>query len=164
MIHNHEVRSSILRPATRKHGKSLCSFCIYCRQTTPKGLDIGVAGRKSLHLKGAAPMSGQGAKRPWSDGFATQTRTRFSFSFLGYHATGQNGLEGALRATETSCVPLQEAPTYTKPGFCGLPQSQGPLPASLSGMSSFNSADWVSLLRAIHRAGYASTTAICRPG
>ena len=52
MIHNHEVRSSILRPATRKHGKSLCSFCIYCRQTTPKGLDIGVAGRKSLLLKG----------------------------------------------------------------------------------------------------------------
>ena len=39
MIHNHEVRSSILRPATRKHGKSLCSFCIYCRQTTPKGLE-----------------------------------------------------------------------------------------------------------------------------
>ena len=51
MIHNHEVRSSILRPATRKHSKSLCSFCIYCRQTAPKGLDIGVAGRKSLLLK-----------------------------------------------------------------------------------------------------------------
>ena len=54
MIHNHEVRSSILRPATRKHSKSLCSFCIYCRQTTPKGLDIGVAGRKSLLLKGGS--------------------------------------------------------------------------------------------------------------
>ena len=27
-------------------------------------------------------------------------------NFLGYHATGQKGLEGALRATETSCVPL----------------------------------------------------------
>ena len=39
MIHNHEVRSSILRPATRKHGKSLCSFCIYSRQTAPKGLE-----------------------------------------------------------------------------------------------------------------------------
>ena len=30
-------------------------------------------------------------------------------NFLGYHATGQKGLEGALRATETSCVPLQES-------------------------------------------------------
>ena len=39
MIHNHEVRSSILRPATRKHSRPLCSFCIYCRQTTPKGLE-----------------------------------------------------------------------------------------------------------------------------
>ena len=39
MIHNHEVRSSILRPATRKHGIPLCSFCIYGRQTTPKGLE-----------------------------------------------------------------------------------------------------------------------------
>ena len=27
-------------------------------------------------------------------------------SFLGYHANGHEGLEGALRATETSCVPL----------------------------------------------------------
>ena len=54
MIHNHEVRSSILRPATRKHGRPLCSFCIYGRQTAPKGLDIGVAGRKSLLLKGGS--------------------------------------------------------------------------------------------------------------
>ena len=33
-------------------------------------------------------------------------------NFLGYHATGQKGLEGALRATETSCVPLLEKSTY----------------------------------------------------
>ena len=39
MIHNHEVRSSILRPATRKHSRPLCSFCIYGRQTAPKGLE-----------------------------------------------------------------------------------------------------------------------------
>ena len=76
-------------------------------------------------------MSGQGAKRPWSDGFATQNHTRFSYSFLGYHATGQNGLEGALRATETSCVPLQEAPAYTKPmekhlAFVGFRSRKGP--------------------------------------
>ena len=35
-------------------------------------------------------------------------------SFLGYHATGNKGLEGALRATETSCVPLLENQALTK--------------------------------------------------
>ena len=35
-------------------------------------------------------------------------------SFLGYHATGHNGLEGALRATETSCAPLLENQALTK--------------------------------------------------
>ena len=35
-------------------------------------------------------------------------------NFLGYHATGQKGLEGALRATETSCVPLLENQALTK--------------------------------------------------
>ena len=109
-------------------------------------------------------MSGQGAKRPWTDGFAAQNRTRFPYSFLGYHATGQNGLEGALRATETSCVPLQESTANRCALFVYIAVRPRPLPAILSGMSSFNSADWVSLLRAIHRAGYASTTAICRPG
>ena len=34
-------------------------------------------------------------------------------SFLGYHATGQNELEGVLRATETSCVPLLENQALT---------------------------------------------------
>ena len=33
--------------------------------------------------------------------------------FLGYNATGQKGLEGALRATETSCVPLLENQALT---------------------------------------------------
>ena len=35
-------------------------------------------------------------------------------SFLGYHATGQKGLEGAHPATETSCVPLLENQALTK--------------------------------------------------
>jgi len=35
-------------------------------------------------------------------------------SFLGYNATGQKGLEGALRATETPCVPLLENQALTK--------------------------------------------------
>ena len=33
--------------------------------------------------------------------------------FLGYHANGQRGLEGAHRATETSCVPLLENQAVT---------------------------------------------------
>ena len=73
MIHNHEVRSSILRPATRKHSKPLCFFRFW-------------------------PMDRQGA----------------ATSFLGYHATGNKGLEGALRATETSCVPPLENQVLTK--------------------------------------------------
>ena len=35
-------------------------------------------------------------------------------NFLGYNATGQRGLEGAHRATETSCVPLLEIQALTK--------------------------------------------------
>ena len=34
--------------------------------------------------------------------------------FLGYNANGHKGLEGALRATETSCVPLLENQVLTK--------------------------------------------------
>ena len=35
-------------------------------------------------------------------------------SFLGYNANGRTGLEGALRATETSCAPLLENQALTK--------------------------------------------------
>ena len=38
-------------------------------------------------------------------------------NILGYHATGQKGLEGAVgsaAATETSCVPLLENQALTK--------------------------------------------------
>ena len=35
-------------------------------------------------------------------------------NFLGYHATGPKGLEGALRATEISCIPLLENQALTK--------------------------------------------------
>ena len=38
----------------------------------------------------------------------------FPNSFLGYHANGHEGLEGALRATETSCVPLLENQALTE--------------------------------------------------
>ena len=33
-------------------------------------------------------------------------------NFLGYNAIGHKGLEGAHRATETSCVPLQESTAH----------------------------------------------------
>ena len=48
MIHNHEVPSSILGPATRKHSKIAVLFLYIDRQATPRGLDLGVAGRESL--------------------------------------------------------------------------------------------------------------------
>ena len=52
-------------------------------------------------------------------------------AFLGTMRPDRMGLEGALRATETSCVPLQEAPAYTKPmakhlAFVGFHSRKGP--------------------------------------
>ncbi len=51
-------------------------------------------------------------RRP--DGGPNENLTGNLKSFLGYNAIGQKGLEGALRATETSCVPLLENQALTK--------------------------------------------------
>jgi len=59
-------------------------------------------------------MDSQGAQRP---GLMLLTQKHHKVplkSFLGYHANGRTGLEGALRATETSCVPLLENQALTK--------------------------------------------------
>ena len=59
-------------------------------------------------------MDSQGAQRP---GLMLLTQKRHKVplkSFLGYHANGHEGLEGAHRATETSCVPLLENQALTK--------------------------------------------------
>ena len=60
-------------------------------------------------------MDRQGAKRPVARWFRNQKHHRDSpHGFLGYHATGHEGLEGALWATETSCVPLLENQALTE--------------------------------------------------
>ena len=59
-------------------------------------------------------MDSQGAKRP---GLMLLTQKHHKVplkSFLGYHATGHEGLEGAHRGTETSCVPLLENQALTE--------------------------------------------------
>ena len=59
-------------------------------------------------------MDSQGAQRP---GLMLLTQKHHKVplkSFLGYHANGHEGLEGAHRATETSCVPLLENQALTK--------------------------------------------------
>ena len=59
-------------------------------------------------------MDSPGAQRP-SLMTLTQKSHRDSLNgFLGYNATGQKGLEGALLATETSWVPLLENQALTK--------------------------------------------------
>ena len=51
-IHNHEVPSSILGPATRKYSRSLCFFRLYALKPSPRsGLDIDISGAESLLSK-----------------------------------------------------------------------------------------------------------------
>ena len=115
MIHNHEVRSSILRPATRKHSKIAVLFFVYRHQASPKGLDIGIYGAESLLSK---RQKWRWTARERSDrslmSLTLKHHRVLLKSFLGYHANGHEGLEGALRATETSCVPLLENQALTK--------------------------------------------------
>ena len=60
-------------------------------------------------------MDSQGAKRPVAWRSRNQKHHRVPLrSFLGYYANRHEGLEGAHRATETSCVPLLENQALTK--------------------------------------------------
>ena len=59
-------------------------------------------------------MDSQGAQRPGLMTFTQKSHKDSPNSFLGYNVNGQTGLEGAHRATETSCVPLQENQALTK--------------------------------------------------
>jgi len=86
-------------------------------QATPRrGLGIGIDGAEKLAFKTAEMTMGrQGAQRPVACSVPNPEKSQDSSpGFLGYHATGQKGLEGALWATETSCVPLLENQALTK--------------------------------------------------
>ena len=87
-------------------------FSFIPRQACPAGgLGIGIDGAEKLAFKAAGmAMDRQGAQRPGACPVPNPEKSQgFLTSFLGYNATGHEGLEGALRATETSCVPLQES-------------------------------------------------------
>ena len=121
MIHNHEVRSSILRPATRKHSKTLCFF-----RLQPSGLPslflsllvllLLVGEVAALHVFHVVAYGfgdngeevGIATEEAGAEAPQTKISQGFFQSFLGYNANGHKGLEGAHRATETSCVPLLE--------------------------------------------------------
>ena len=51
MIHNHEVPSSILGPATRKHGIPLCFFCLYPLKPYPEGVRHYCDSHRKLAFK-----------------------------------------------------------------------------------------------------------------
>ena len=94
-----------------------CVFFVYIpNRPRPEGAGHWRFWRRKLAFKGSEmTMDRQGAKRLvdwWL--LTTKISQRAAPSFLGYHATGHNGLEGALRATETSCVPLLENQALTK--------------------------------------------------
>ena len=59
-------------------------------------------------------MDSQGAQRPGLMTFTQKSHRDPPNRFLGYNANGQIGLEGAHRATETSCVPLLENPEFSQ--------------------------------------------------
>ena len=59
-------------------------------------------------------MDSQGAQRPGLMTFTQKSHRDSPNSFLGYNANGQRGLEGAHRATETSCIPPLENPEFSQ--------------------------------------------------
>ena len=103
-------------PLQESTAKCCVFFRSYTRQATPRrGWTLAF-----LSLKACFQSDRNGDGQPGSaatGGLMSLTlkhhRVLFK-SFLGYHATGHNGLEGALRATETSCVPLLENQALTK--------------------------------------------------
>ena len=94
-IHNHEVPSSILGPATRKHSKTLCFF-LFIDNTShaPKGAGHWRFWHWKLAFK-AAEMTMDISERSERGLMAIAANSIASRDFLGYHANGQNGLEGA---------------------------------------------------------------------
>ena len=73
-----------------------CVFFVYRHQAFPKGLDIGVFWRWKLAFK-ATEMAMAGSERSERGLMAIAANSIASKDFLGYHANGQNGLEGAAR-------------------------------------------------------------------
>ena len=59
-------------------------------------------------------MDSQGAQRPGLMTLIQKSHRDTPNSFLGYNANGQRGLEGAHRATETSCIPPLENPEFSQ--------------------------------------------------
>ena len=93
-----------------------CVFFVYTSAGLPRrGLDIGIDGAEKLAFKATEmTMYSQGARRPVACPVPNPEKSQgFLTGFLGYNATGHEGLEGALRATETSCVPLLENQALT---------------------------------------------------
>ena len=114
-IHNHEVPSSILGPATRKYSRSLCFFRLYALKPCPEGAGHWRFWRRKLAFK-AAEMTMDRSERSerWLEGSETRTAHRFFTQISWVPCVCTKGLEGAHRATETSWVPLLENQALTK--------------------------------------------------
>ena len=107
MIHNHEVRSSILRPATRKrHHRDSVMFFV-CPDTSP-------SRTKSVDHESLLSMGygrGRNAARHWHTKNICKFSTNSPPAFLGNrHLRSKHGFIRRCEApTGASCDPLQES-------------------------------------------------------
>ena len=92
-----------------------CVFFVYGLQPCPAGAGHWrFWSRKHAFKAPEMTMDRPEAQRPGAEAPQTKISQGFFQSFLGYNANGHKGLEGAHRATETSCVPLLENQALTK--------------------------------------------------
>ena len=86
-----------------------CAFFVYIPAGHPKGAGPWRNWTRELALVGRKRQGTYRARSDrWPAGSATQNSTRFPHQLSWVQCDRTKGLEGALRATETSCVPLLE--------------------------------------------------------
>ena len=96
-----------------------CAFFVYCHQAfARRGWTLSFLALKACFQSGRNDNGHKWAQRTkawWRLWWKSHRNS--NKSFLGYNATGQKGLEGAVGpavATETSCVPPLENQALTK--------------------------------------------------
>ena len=124
MIHNHEVPSSILGPATRKHSNPLCFFRLYTLKPCPEGARHYCESQRKLAFRVAVVV--MDAVSEANDGLRVpQIKTAQEYARLSWAPCERTERIRRSRkaATETSCVPLQESTAIRCVFFIYIPLS-----------------------------------------
>ena len=112
MIHNHEVPSSILGPATRKHSIPLCFFCFQTLKPSRRGRHYCNSHRKFTFTVAVVVMDAvseaiKGLRVP-------QTKIAYGYARLSWVPCERTErIRRRRQATKTSWVPLQESTAET---------------------------------------------------